>query len=82
MALQIFTPNLGVEDIPNFLRARSAAGLRRAMLKNNLKHKAFVQYFDIQFNEAERVWYAWYFSNLSRDENQSIEDQVNLARSI
>lgn len=46
-------------DVPNFVSAESPQGLRRAMFKNNLKLKAFVNYFAIQ--HAEGRWFAWYF---------------------
>ena len=56
-----FTSPLGINHVPNFLRASSSAGLRRLMLLNNRKHKGFVKYFDIQWVSEENRWYAWYF---------------------
>ena len=56
-----FQSPLGINHVPNFLRARSAAGLRRAMLINNTKQKGFVKYFDIQWISEEKAWFAWFF---------------------
>ena len=56
-----FQSPLGINHVPNFLRASTSSGLRRLMLLNNRKHKGFVKYFDIQWVEKESKWYAWYF---------------------
>lgn len=53
-------------DIPNFLRARSPQGLRRAMIRNNAKLGMFIKYFDIQFVNGE--WFAWYFVEIDPNE--------------
>ena len=53
---------LGVANIPNAIVARTWSGLRRAMFRNNLKHKAFIKY-DIIWNSTEKKWYAIYFQN-------------------
>lgn len=51
-----------LDTIPNFVRAESLIGLRRAMLKNNVRLGAFVLYRDIQqVQEGNRKFYiAWY----------------------
>lgn len=54
----------GVNTVPAFLRSKTAAGLQRAMLKNNMKHKGFVVYQDIQF--AGGFWYVWFYINADR----------------
>lgn len=51
----------GINHVPNFVRAKTVAGLRRAMFINNRKHRAFINYFDIQFNGKDGFWYAWFF---------------------
>lgn len=56
-----FQSPLGMNHVPNFLRASSSTGLRRLMLINNRKHKGFVKYFNIQWVDNEERWYAWYF---------------------
>ena len=52
--------NPGVATIPNFLRARSANGLRRLMRMNNIRNRGFVHY-EITWVESEKQWYAWYY---------------------
>lgn len=46
-------------DIPNFVTARTPAGLRRSMIRNNARVGMFIKYFDIQFVNGS--WFAWYF---------------------
>lgn len=58
-----FTKAPSLSDVPNFVSAESPQGLRRAMLKNNLKLKAFVNYSNIQF--ANGRWFAWYVVDIS-----------------
>lgn len=53
------TPNL--LDVPHFIKARTAKDLQQLMLKNNTRLKSYVQYFNIQYVESERAWFAWYF---------------------
>jgi hypothetical protein len=48
------------------------------MLKNNVAQKGFVNYFNIQWNEREQVWYAWFFvteDNISELERLSGGDE-------
>ena len=47
--------------VPSFLTASSAAGLRRAMLLNNIKRGAFLRYQDIQFINGK--WICWYYQS-------------------
>jgi len=54
-----YLENVSVSSAPNFIKAKSPRGLRLAMLRNNLRLKAFIKYFDIQFVSGN--WYAWYF---------------------
>lgn len=51
---------LGVNHVPQFLRAPTASGLRRLMALNNVKHKAFIVYRDFQFVASEKKWYVWF----------------------
>lgn len=53
-------PSTGVDTIPNYLKAQSPRRLRQLMLRNNVKHRGFVEYQDIQWVESEGMWYAWY----------------------
>ena len=57
--------NPGMDNIPNFLRARSPQGLRRLMRRNNLRLRAFIKY-DIQWVDSEKQWYAWYYVDFER----------------
>lgn len=59
-----------LDVIPNFLRAQSLTGLRSLMSKNNLRLKAHVQYFNIQFVKGgvddpqnRGYWIAFYYES-------------------
>lgn len=56
---------------PRFLKAQSAKGLERLMLRNNLKRKAWHQY-QIVFDG--KSWLAWYYADLSGTFNKEIEE--------
>lgn len=64
----------GINDIPQFLSAGSPRGLRRLMFRNNLKHKGFVKYFDIQWVPGDKRWYAWFFVT---EKAQEVLEDVN-----
>ena len=68
MALSWINHGMTVDTIPNFVQARTKNGLRRAMLRNNLKHKGIVIYQDIQFDPADKVWVAWYYVKAEMDD--------------
>lgn len=53
-------PSASLDTIPNYLRARSPRRLRQLMLSNNVKHRGFVVYRDIQYVASEGMWYAWF----------------------
>lgn len=55
--------------IPNFLRASSPQGLRRAMLSNNARLGAMVQYFSIQqvVEKQRTYWIAWYYEDVQQN---------------
>jgi hypothetical protein len=61
VAVTGFSRSTSLASLPHFLKAKSAAGLQREMLKNNTKLKCFVNYFNIQWVESEKTWYAWFF---------------------
>lgn len=61
MAISYINHGLGLDTIPNYVSARSEFALRRAMFLNNLKHKGFVVYQDIQWVESKKKWFAWYY---------------------
>lgn len=48
-----------LDKIPNFIKAKTAQGLRRHMLINNVQHAKQFVYHDIQFVNGE--WYAWFY---------------------
>lgn len=63
-----------LRDIPNYISASSPKGLRRKMLKNNFDKKKVHRYFDIQMINEES-WVAWYYENMSMDDElKEIED--------
>jgi hypothetical protein len=61
------------QRIPNFLKARSPQGLRRAMLINNTRNNTFYQYFDIQLNPADGFWYAWFYKDVGSEDVAVLE---------
>lgn len=48
-----------LRSIPNYLTAQTPQGLRRLMLRNNVKHGMRFTYHDIQF--VDGVWFAWFY---------------------
>lgn len=57
-----------LDTIPNFVRAETLIGLRRAMLKNNVRLGAFVLYRDIQqIIEGTRSYFIAWYDEPSRD---------------
>lgn len=69
---------VSLQRIPNYLRARSPQGLRRAMLLNNSKTSTFFQYFDIQHvaDPQGGYWYAWYFKDVNNDDIGNMEAPI------
>ena len=65
-----FQVPLGPMHLPNFVSAPSAQALRGEMRIVNKRHKSFVVYQQIQWIEAEKKWYAWYYVT------ESIEAQL------
>ena len=51
--------------IPQFVKARTAQGLVRACFENNVRLKAFVNYFSIQYVEKDKAWYAWFYLDVN-----------------
>lgn len=47
-----------ITNIPHFISARTPQGLRRLMLKNNVKHGLVFNYYQIVFDGKK--WYAWF----------------------
>ena len=70
MALQVSSP----DNIPHFLSARSPSGLRRAMLKNNMKWGMVFNYYQIVY-DGQR-WYAWYQMNAVEEMMQAEIDEI------
>jgi hypothetical protein len=72
-----FSRPLGADTTLDFLVARTPEGLRRAMLRNNLKHKAFINYMTPQYvkkgGEDEGRWYVWFFVSEMEKDNRGGE---------
>lgn len=45
-------------------------GLRRAMLRNNVRLRAFIKYFDVQYVNGQ--WYAWFFAPVDLMQEQGL----------
>ena len=58
-----------LDVIPNFITASTPKELRLLMYKNNISKAMFFKYFDIQYVQSEKKWYAWYFDEADRDNN-------------
>lgn len=58
-----------LRKVPNFIKARSLAGLRLACLKNNIRLGGFVNYFSIQrvTEGKESFWVAFYYDTLENE---------------
>lgn len=67
--MQMQSPKLGIDHLPNFVTAQTPAGLRRAMFRNNKRFKAFIVYRDIQFVNGR--WFAWF------DAPATVEEMTN-----
>lgn len=63
----------GIDTVPQFIKARSPRRLRQLMLRNNMKHKGFVVYENIQYVDSDKNWYAWYYLKVELDEVRSVE---------
>lgn len=48
-----------LDKIPSFVKAKTAQGLRRRMLINNIRHATQFVYHSIQFVNGE--WFAWFY---------------------
>lgn len=52
--------------IPNYVTASTPRGLRRVMLRNNVRDG--MQYaYEIIFNSKENKWYAWFYKDIVKD---------------
>lgn len=51
-----------VYNVPNFIKAQSAQGLRDAMLSLLQRNAYKLKFFDIQFVQGH--WYAWYYEEV------------------
>lgn len=68
MGITYFANRGDVDTIPNFVTARTPRGLRRQMLLNNIRLKAYCHYHSIQFVAGEGRWYAWFGDQLNPSE--------------
>jgi len=50
--------SVNIDNIPTYVRAQSPQGLRRLMLRNNIKHGAIFEY-KIMLG-PDSYWYAWF----------------------
>jgi hypothetical protein len=48
---------------PRYLKAKTAKGLEREMLKNNIARKGWHQY---QISHDGKEWFAWYYVDISQ----------------
>lgn len=64
--------NRSLNEIPKFLVAGSPRGLRRLMLRNNVRYQRWFQYFDIQ--NVGGKWYAWFWLNIEREVQKEERD--------
>lgn len=69
-----YIENPGPLSAPDFVTAKTPRGLRRAMLRNNIKQKGFVVYEAIQFVDKDGLWYAWFY--VKPDPNRSMQSMV------
>lgn len=73
MAASYISHGLTMDTIPNYVSAKTKRGLRRAMLRNNTKHKGIVIYQDIQWDPQAKEWIAWFYV---RAENELMEGEA------
>lgn len=64
MAVTGFGRPPSLVDVPHYVRAKTPDALIKAMLANNVKLKAYVGYFDIQF--VNGYWYAWFTIDIEK----------------
>jgi len=60
-----------ITNIPHFISARSPEGLRRLMLRTNVKHGLIFDYYQIIFDGKK--WFAWY----QLDAVDGFADEIN-----
>jgi hypothetical protein len=60
-------------EIPSFIFASTPLGLKKKMLKNNLKYGYFLQYFDISFVNGR--WYAWFYVDVDLEMQKQYLDK-------
>jgi len=65
--------SLKITLIPHYLSARSPEGLRRLMLRNNVKHKAIFDYKIMIFGNKLLAWYQLDAVDGFRDEIEEAE---------
>jgi hypothetical protein len=54
-----------LNKVPQYLKASSPEGLRRLMLRNNVRLATQIVYHDIQF--VNGYWFAWYYEEMIND---------------
>lgn len=59
-----------ISNIPHFIKARSPEGLRRLMLRNNVKWGLIFNYYQIIFDG--NTWFAWF----QLDAVDALEDEI------
>lgn len=69
--------NAKPKEIPNFIKAGSAKALRSLIIKNNIRLRATVQYFD--FSHDGKNWYVWYYEPFDKtDEYRIMHDNTEV----
>lgn len=64
MAVTGYGHGVSLLHVPHYVRAKTPDALTKAMLANNMKLKAHVGYFDIQY--ANGYWYAWFIIDIEK----------------
>ena len=53
-----------INNVPNFLKAKTPEELRVLMYENNIKAHTEFKYYDISFSKG--FWYAWYIQDITK----------------
>jgi len=60
--------NVGTETkqnlVPHFIKASTALLLTERMFENNLAERKEIKYFDIQYVQSDKSWYAWFYKEI------------------
>ena len=68
-----YLENVNLDSTLNYVRAKTPRGLRRAMLQNNLRLKAFIKY-ETPYRDSDGYLYAWYYEPTSLEQLERLSD--------